>query len=222
MSLYLSRISLNPLHAPAIKLAADPEALHKKLYALLATGTGAEERHCLFRVEATEAGPNVLLQTVAEPEWDALELAARSLRQPPETKAYDPTFVQGQRLSFRLLAKPSIRKAGEFGLKANGKRKPGPRITCRDDEERLEWLRWKGNDSGFTVESVGLTILSVPAVKSDVGPRAKGGSFTAVQFDGVLVVTDPDKLREAVRNGIGPQKAYGFGLLSLAPLASID
>jgi len=38
----------------------------------------------------------------------------------------------------------------------------------------------------------------------------------AVRFDGVLVVTDPHKLREAVANGIGQQKAFGFGLLSLA------
>lgn len=52
----------------------------------------------------------------------------------------------------------------------------------------------------------------------ELRPLERLGWLTAVQFDGVLVVTDPDKLREAVRNGIGPQKAFGFGLLSLAPL----
>jgi CRISPR system Cascade subunit CasE len=36
-----------------------------------------------------------------------------------------------------------------------------------------------------------------------------------VRFDGVLRVTDAARLVEAVRSGIGPAKAFGFGLLSL-------
>ena len=44
--------------------------------------------------------------------------------------------------------------------------------------------------------------------------------FLAVQFDGVLQVTDPDKLVAAVETGIGSAKGFGFGLLSLAPAAS--
>ena len=39
-----------------------------------------------------------------------------------------------------------------------------------------------------------------------------------VRFDGVLQVTDVGALVEAVRGGIGPAKAFGFGLLSLAPV----
>lgn len=216
MNLYLSRIPLNPLYAPAIKLAANPEALHAKLYALLPKPASEGERRLLFRVDPTDDGPVVLVQSSVEPDWGALELAPRALREPPASKEYVLNFVKDQRMAFRLLTRPSIRKSGDFGPKPNGKRKPGPRLDCRDDEERLEWLRWKAGDNGFVVESVGLTILSVPAVKSDRDIRNKGGSFTAACFDGVLVVTDPEKLREAVRNGIGPQKAYGFGLLSLA------
>lgn len=39
-----------------------------------------------------------------------------------------------------------------------------------------------------------------------------------VRFDGVLRVTDVEVLLDALRGGIGPAKAFGFGLLSLAPL----
>ena len=52
--------------------------------------------------------------------------------------------------------------------------------------------------------------LAVTAVAHLVLPR---------EADGELIVTDAEKLRETVANGIGPQKAYGFGLLSLAPVA---
>jgi CRISPR system Cascade subunit CasE len=44
-------------------------------------------------------------------------------------------------------------------------------------------------------------------------------TLLAVQFDGLLQVTDPDHLRESVEGGIGSAKAFGLGLLSLAPLA---
>jgi CRISPR system Cascade subunit CasE len=226
MSLYLSRLCLNPLFAPAIKLASNPESLHRKLLAIhpcqpskkAPIADQPKTANVLFRVDTSEKGPDLLIQSMEPPDWDALELAPRALRFPAETKPLDPQFSPGQRLSFRLLTRPCIRKSGDFGSKASGKRKPGPRADCRTDEERLDWLRRKSHLHGFTVESVGLTLFSAPAIKSEVPAREKGGCFTSVRFDGVLVVTDPDKLREAVRNGIGPQKAYGFGLLSLAPL----
>lgn len=232
MSLYLSRIRLNPLHAPAVKLAANPVVLHAKILATLPCGPREKPKasnqpktaDVLFRVDVTDDGPEVLIQSAQRPDWTALEIAPRSLRtvdsldENPETKEYEPRFAPGQRLAFRLLTRPSMRKSGDFGLKPTGKRKPWPRLDCRDDEARIRWLRRKGGTHGFSLESVGLTVFTFPAIKSQLSPQEKGGSFAAVRFDGVLVVTDPDKLKEAVRNGIGPQKAFGFGLLSLAPI----
>lgn len=43
-------------------------------------------------------------------------------------------------------------------------------------------------------------------------------SIYSVRFDGVLTVTDPDTFRQTVAAGIGPAKAFGFGLLSVAPV----
>jgi CRISPR system Cascade subunit CasE len=241
MNLYLSRLCLNPLFAPALKLAADPYELHRKLLDTLScrkekppTGEQPKTADLLFRVDATDTGPVVLLQTAMEPDWEALELAPRALRCPSQTKKYSLTFAKGQRLAFRLLCQPAMRKSGQFGLKPNGKRMPGPRRACRDDQQRLQWLRRKANDGGFDIETVGYTFVDWGNTKP---LQAKGGSPTetheqakrrafgsgvhqrlgGVRFDGILVVTDPDKLRHAVRNGIGPQKAFGFGLLSLAP-----
>jgi CRISPR system Cascade subunit CasE len=41
-----------------------------------------------------------------------------------------------------------------------------------------------------------------------------------VTYEGRLVVTAPDVLRERLLCGIGPAKAYGCGLLTLAPVTS--
>ena len=58
--------------------------------------------------------------------------------------------------------------------------------------------------------------------QEDVGGKIKRDEEThtlklaAVQFDGLLEVAEPDRLRAAVRQGIGSGKGFGFGLLSLA------
>jgi CRISPR system Cascade subunit CasE len=42
----------------------------------------------------------------------------------------------------------------------------------------------------------------------------------AVCFEGVIEVTEPDLMCRTVSAGIGPAKAFGFGLLSLAKAES--
>lgn len=243
MNLYLSRLALNPLFAPALKLAADPYELHRRLLDTLPcssaqkphTGQQPKTAGVLFRVDVADAGPIILIQTDVLPDWDALALAPRALRCPPETKPYTPVFAHGQHLNFRILCQPVIRKSGQFGYKPNGKRMPGPRRACHNDEQRLEWLRRKAGECGFAIDSVGLSIFEWRNTKP---LQAKGGARTesyeearrrafgpgarqrlaAVRFDGTLIVTDAQKLRQTLHTGIGTQKAFGFGLLSLAPV----
>jgi CRISPR-associated protein Cas6/Cse3/CasE subtype I-E len=94
-------------------------------------------------------------------------------------------------------------------------------------------LRRKGNACGFAIETVGLSLVEWRNTKP---LQAKGGApieayqearrrafgpgapqrLGAVRFDGVLVVTDLDRFTKAVAAGIGPFKAFGFGLLSVA------
>jgi CRISPR system Cascade subunit CasE len=50
------------------------------------------------------------------------------------------------------------------------------------------------------------------------GGRRPPVSLVTVTFDGRLEVTDPQLLRRALTQGIGKAKAYGCGLLTLAPL----
>ena len=52
----------------------------------------------------------------------------------------------------------------------------------------------------------------------DDGERRRQVTLATVAFDGVLEVSDPGALREALASGIGPAKGYGCGLLTLAPL----
>lgn len=94
---------------------------------------------------------------------------------------------------------------------------------------QLQWLLDKSEHLGFSVRE---DLDREPTVqvsarqtrqfrRKDPQAAAEHHRVTLVvaQYDGVLTVTDADRLRTALCDGIGPAKAYGCGLLTLAPLA---
>ncbi|MDI6450515.1 type I-E CRISPR-associated protein Cas6/Cse3/CasE [Anaerobaca lacustris] len=94
-----------------------------------------------------------------------------------------------------------------------------------------QWLNRVAKDRGFRViDEVGErepsllmeavhTVVRNPARGRDASHQDKPTRkrYNAGLFEGMLVCTDPDQLRDAIINGIGHGKAFGFGLLSIAP-----
>jgi CRISPR system Cascade subunit CasE len=88
------------------------------------------------------------------------------------------------------------------------------------EDERLEWLFRKGEQHGFLIQPENVVVsdspwrqLSIPT--SDDGKKHQT-TFNFVDFNGLLRVKDPVRLIESLRQGIGPGKGFGCGLLSLA------
>jgi len=93
-------------------------------------------------------------------------------------------------------------------------------LSARWDGWR-DWLRNVASRRGFRVldeEKRPLLVEPVHALVRDP-KRKKPARYSAGLFEGVLVCLDPDRLRNAIIRGIGPAKAFGFGLLSVAPVA---
>ncbi|MGH3942262.1 MAG: type I-E CRISPR-associated protein Cas6/Cse3/CasE [Pseudonocardiaceae bacterium] len=60
-----------------------------------------------------------------------------------------------------------------------------------------------------------------PTLRGRKRGQERGGIVVeSVRYDGHLLVTDRDTFATAILNGIGRAKAYGCGLLSLAPMRS--
>jgi CRISPR system Cascade subunit CasE len=55
-------------------------------------------------------------------------------------------------------------------------------------------------------------------VESHFRKKNQAGYHGGVQFRGILEVTDQDHFTETYYYGIGSAKAFGFGLLLLAPI----
>lgn len=155
-------------------------------------------------------------------------------------------ITDGQRLGFRLRANPTKRLSltrpddpayadqGPDRLltrhRDDGKG-TGPRVALLRPAEHVQWLVRQGERHGFALVPQDRTwvvaegpeeptfVLTTASIRTGGvrGPRKDKLVHNAVTFDGELTVTDADAFRAALRTGIGPAKAYGFGLLSVRP-----
>jgi CRISPR system Cascade subunit CasE len=174
----------------------------------------------LFRIDPQPGGGVVILvQSAVPPDWDyAFKNASFLLAAPPQKKQYDPCFTDGQRLHFRLTANPTRRlsrhsreRDGQpVEQKWIGKRVPVP-TDCL-----FEWLARKAEQSGFSVEK-GSTAVQPAYIYVNKARDGGGHRLRSVRYEGILEVRDPDKFRNSLLRGVGPGKAFGFGLISVAP-----
>ncbi|MCK6465813.1 MAG: type I-E CRISPR-associated protein Cas6/Cse3/CasE [Phycisphaerae bacterium] len=175
----------------------------------------------LHRVDVTPNGRVVILvQSALEPDWDyAFHNARHLLAALPETKADERRFERGQRLRFRLLSNPT-KRLREASLDANGqpvdRESFGKRVPVPPDQ----WNAWLGRRAplgGFKLTSIESLEPGYVYVNK-THETGKGQQLRAVRYDGILEVVDADRFREIIIRGIGPAKAFGFGLLSVAPV----
>ena len=211
---YLSRLTLNPENADVRRDLASPYELHRTLMRAFPDGARGEGR-LLFRVEPEGVGRGVAVLVQSHPEapcWGFLRGMKDYACCVEGPKAMEPALCEGQRLRFRLVANPT--------KKVRNKRVPllhdGP--NPKNHPTYHDWLGRKAAQHGFEVLRVEdapfRTVL--PNRRKDTYDKKELPLF-GVRFDGVLRVTDAEALLEAVRGGVGPAKAFGFGLLSLAP-----
>lgn len=241
--MYLSRLIPDPRHPSVRRDLADCHQMHRTILAAFgqvvpAAGAGARASFgVLFRVDEERRSPVIYVQSREKPEWSRLPegYLACEVDRPGGNPAVRPisglieSLEVGTTLRFRLLAN-ATRKVHPPG--PDGKpRENGTRIPIRDEAARLQWLARKGEQAGFQVVSAAVVparqerppvadVRTTPGRRS-TGRKPHGGNrmqvdLEGVLFDGHLRVCDATLFRQALVQGVGPGKAYGFGLLSLA------
>lgn len=205
--MYLTRLILDPRSALARRDLADAYDMHRTLVRAFVADEQSEPGRFLWRLEAgagSWASPTLLVQSSESGNWDVLQALPGYLQRPAESKALDlEALVQPQRqYRFRLLANPTVARAGK-------------RYGLAGEAEQLAWLQRQGERHGFEVQSALVTASDL------LDSRKKGSASIRVQracFEGLLQVARADEVRQALVNGIGPAKAFGCGLLSVARL----
>lgn len=232
--MFLSKLILNLRNPKARGDLARPYEMHRTLMNGYPHLRVEDRCDLLFRVEPSRTGPPVVLvQTSDDPDWP--RLPAGYLLAPAKCRPLDLPVTAGQQLRFRLRANPTKRVAAKNdrlgGVMA------GKRIGLATEAEQIRWLLRKSESGGFLIPGEWVPAkhpetdepIQLPNFRVDVVPEGRerndkpgfAGDFLAVRFEGVLVVTDAERFRATVATGIGSAKAFGFGLLSLAPAQEV-
>lgn len=208
--MYLSQLNLNRTRR-AMLWWAQPYRVHQRL--CMACG---DDARLLFRIEAGPAGAVVLAQTHGEPHWEAAFAEFPVLGEEPRVKPVDWPLRTGQVLAFRLRANPTKRLC--HGVNGKGEPCDNVRVPLYKEGEQRAWLARKAEAAGFVPVRVDVRRDPplVDTVRGAVG-ESRRLTLASAQFDGLLAVTDPERLRAALEAGIGTAKGFGFGLLSLGP-----
>ena len=220
--MYLTLLRLDP-HSPSIqRVLRDPHALHQTVMRAFPSILDPEQEAraywgALHRMEIERRTGRLLLyvQSRIEPDWSFLSedcLVQDGLPNPgvkSVTAAYD-RIAAGTTLRFRLRANPTRKidtKSGPGGERRNGRRVPVVGLKAQ-----VGWLARKAEEHGFSLLQA--TIAATGAAEL-VRSYSRGCCFQGVLFEGRLVVRDAERFRGALASGIGPGKAFGFGLLSV-------
>lgn len=158
-------------------------------------GQPEKTRDFLFRVDVADRTVRVLLLSGERPSdiegwiWDTREIME--------------AFLEHGTFRFQVRANPTFRRSSDHR-----------RIALYKEEELRDWITRKLGQIGAKLRMVEVGHPDTETFVKD----GKRGTHVAVDFHGVLEVTDPESFREGFGKGIGTAKGFGYGLLMLQPI----
>jgi CRISPR system Cascade subunit CasE len=204
--MYLTKLTLDSGSGAARRDLANPYEMHRTLTRAFAWDAQATPEKFLWRLESAAQpmdAPTLLVQSAVAANWLRVQEATPGYLIDFATKRVplDDLLVAGGGYRFRIHANPTVCRAGK-------------RVGLADDGALLEWLRRQCAKAGSELKD------AVIASKQRIHMRKPKSVITlqAVGFEGSMVVRDCDAMGAALRHGVGHAKAFGFGMLSLAPL----
>jgi CRISPR system Cascade subunit CasE len=211
VSAWLTRIVPDTRARAARADLGDPVGMHRRLMSLLPDSLGNQARAqtgLLFRIDYIRTGAaTILVQSTTQPDLSQLPAGYGTADQKPLDPLLD-AIGEGLPVRFRLAANASKRL-----WKSDGHHNAG-QVVALGGTDAEDWWRKRAEER----HRLRIVVLRSEAGTAARGRRGEGTVIHAVtRFDGTALVTDPAAVRQAVFTGIGRGKAYGCGLLSIAP-----
>lgn len=228
--MYLTRFRFNTARRDSRRLLSAPRYLHAAVQHAFPEPERlqGEDARILWRLDQASRHEAVLyISSPEEPDLSHLvEQAgwpARGLEAGWETRPYDKllgALEVGQEWAFRLTANPvhTVRTDPD---------KPKQRLAHVTVAQQIQWVMDRCDRHGFKVaeQSTGEPNLVLnertwlQLDKENVKARDSKVKIRTATYEGVLVVEEPTALRSALVKGIGKAKAFGCGMMTLAPLS---
>jgi CRISPR system Cascade subunit CasE len=189
------------------------------MHGLVANGfpRGKARQRVLWRIDRIDGGCYLLVQSQDRPDFAHIieQTGWPASNQSWETKSLDTLLSRignGQKWKFKLIANPSRSIGGEEGLKR------GKVVSHIVPAYQKSWLAKRAKSCGFNLEDGGFEVVRSEWIRFRKDSAPGHVEFCAATFEGVLEVSDAKSFCKALAEGIGKEKAYGCGLLTIAGL----
>lgn len=239
--MYLTRFRMNTGRSGARRLLASPHLMHGAVNTAFPAPpprTGEQPR-VLWRVDRDHQA-DAKLYIVSPDRPDLTHLVEQAGWPALEPQGWDTfgyaqfldALAEGDTWGFRLTANPvhNIRR------QRDSREQPTKRAAHRTPRYQMEWLLKRQEPSGFEIvrkpadrqltpqgDEYELAVLDQLPLQFRRTPAARGGNdvrITRATFEGRLRITDLSVFRRVLTHGLGKAKAYGCGLLTLAPVGA--
>lgn len=245
--MFITRFPINRTRRATSRLLSSPYRLHAAVAGSFpgdAKSFDSADARVLWRVDMEQSGAAWLyIVSPARPSLVGIDEQIGSPDGPPrwETRDYEPLLdkiAAGQLWAFRLVANPTRDVARDLAGSTTSSI-IGKRVSHLTVAQQAAWLigsPTSGADNGSTTSSSRAVRHGFTVVDDGTGQprlivadrhewhcrRADGKIITLVtaRYDGVLRVLDADLFRRTLTCGIGHAKAFGCGLLTVAPVAA--
>lgn len=158
----------------------------------------------LWRIDHVHGRDYLLLMSPEKPDIRTLE--KYGVHGTARTKTYDhfiSNLATNGLYRFRLVANP-VHCVGD---------KVYPHVTI---DQQKQWLIDRQARNGFRLLSFDLTSRSYKPLIHE--PRKTPIKLSQAAFEGVLQITDMNAFKSMLTQGIGHERAYGMGLMTVMPL----
>lgn len=220
--MYLTRIPLDLKNRKVMRALSSPSVFHGAVESMFS----GERKRRLWRLDSLGGQGQrcgklfILVLSEDTPNTESFLAQFGGSGEAAETKSYDKllgSIKTSDKFRFRLTANPTfsnvkLKKAAE----SRGK-------VCAEISVDLQkkWLLKKSEANGFALDENGFGVVQnrwYRFYKQSSGGRPV--SLLSVTFEGILEVTDAELFRDTLINGIGREKAYGMGLLTVLRVGS--
>ena len=207
--MYLSRIELDMKKRDAMKALNNPNMIH----GAVASAFAEEDDRVLWRID--RIGDKAYLLIASPANADLSHAAWQFGTGRWDTADYQPLLDRienGGIFRFRLVANPTISVSSEA---RNGR---GMRYAHISTQYQEKWLLDRCEKNGFYTDLSAFGVVGskwYSFKKRGEGPPVR---LLAVAYEGILKVTNSEKLKKSLVSGIGRGKAYGMGLMTVIRL----
>ncbi len=205
--MYLSRVAIDFTKHESRRALYNLEKMH----GMVESSFLGERQRNLWRVDRIEEENYLLLLSPKPPQKNSLPEQIGYDNSVWETKSYEgivSRIHEGMKCHFRLTANPTVAMHEK-----DNKRGKVKAITIV--AKQREWMKKQAEKGGFLIQDNQFDV--VESEWRTLKKANKEVHILAVTFEGMLTITNRESFLNALTGGIGREKAYGMGLLTVIP-----